>query len=313
VTRFALDLQPPPDNVSGPAAPSAEAKGARRSRVVLQDIDDEFAGNIVWSQPKQIGDRFNDGMYLFLIYHPEVCGVDLLHNTSSNWLALVDTSGPCLTLPPFLFERLRAQLSISCPFEPGAPAHGQLCSPQRGPEGRVLLPSFDFRLEDHTEPEPRTLRLPLERLVFRDGAGREQLCVARDDGMKENSAADMTKAHIAFGSLAATAFYMVFDLANHTVGLADKGAEGASSDGSCAPRVACRSPMQTYFPPLNVCEDPSCSDYMFMTLDEDTRTCRWSSAAPVSFAALLATLGVLDLISHRLYKQAIEKASEYCQ
>ncbi|CAK0811942.1 unnamed protein product [Prorocentrum cordatum] len=46
---------------------------------------------------------------------------------------------------------------------------------------------------------------------------------------------------------------------------------------------------------------------------QDTRTCRWSSAAPVSFAALLATLGVLDLISHRLYKQAIEKASEYCQ
>ena len=76
-------------------------------------------------------------------------------------------------------------------------------------------------------------------------------------------------------------------------------------------------------------EDPPCSHYIFMTLDEETKTCRWTgplqvwvakaeshtyasyvscalgrfvcrrAPIPVAFVLLLITLVVLDLVSHR--------------
>jgi len=86
-----------------------------------------------------------------------------------------------------------------------------------------------------------------------------------------------------------------------------------SSDDFCIENITCISTMQMYFPPGNVCEDPPCSEYMFMVLDDETKICKWTTAVPVAFGLLLAALVVLDLISHKLYKQAIEKASEFCQ
>mmetsp|Transcript_97418 Transcript_97418/g.275506 ORF Transcript_97418/g.275506 Transcript_97418/m.275506 type:complete len:539 (-) Transcript_97418:125-1741(-) len=306
ISVFAFDFQPPPQAKFG-------FSGSNASRVLLGHIDRE----VLWSQPKQTGDYLNDGMHEFLIYRPSVCGVDLLYNTSSNWLAVIDTSGPCLAMPPFLFDRLMTQLPVVCPFELGEASRGRLCSPRRGIQGlgadKVVLPTLYFQLEDDQDPAPPKVALPLERLLFRNASNDELLCVARSDGVRVPTA-DMMFSHIAFGSLVVSALYTVVNLQNATIGLAVKGDSAAeSTDQYCTPPVSCISSMQTYYPPLNVCEDPDCGAYIFMVLDPETRMCKWLGTMPMLFGTMLVLLAVLDLASHRLYKQAIEKASDFCQ
>mmetsp|Transcript_49885 Transcript_49885/g.77982 ORF Transcript_49885/g.77982 Transcript_49885/m.77982 type:complete len:516 (+) Transcript_49885:69-1616(+) len=295
-------------------APMQAKKGQidQVSRVVFDDIDERFHQQLVWSQQKQTGDALNDGMYEFLLYHPSICGIDLLYNTSSNWLVVIDTSGPCLALPSFLFDRLRSRVELDCPFGNGELSLGMLCSPRRGASGTNKLPTLEFALDDAQQPAPPKLTLPLERLVFDDSAtGKELLCVSRADDEAVLRQADMLNAHIALGSLAVAAFYVVANLENSTVALASRGdVASESSADTCIDSIRCISPMQTYFPPSNICEDPRCSEYIFMTLDENTKMCVWSSAIPLCFGLLLAALLALDFISHRLYKQAIRKASE---
>lgn len=318
VTHFSLNFRPPPQSRF------AESEGTEGS-VDFNYIDPAFKDAIIWSQPKQTGDLFNNGMHEFLLYHPEVCGVDLLYNASSNWLVVLDTSGPCLTLPRFLFDHLATWIPITCPFDindPNSNSEGRLCSPDRsrgdGREGTgsalPTLPALSFALEDLQDPLPPRITIPLERLVFREN-GTEYLCVARaDPGAGESVyAADMMSSFISFGSLAVAATYATIDLESYRVGFAGRGSPEESSNAYCAANVTCASPMQTYFPPKNLCEDPHCQEYMFMTLDPNTKACVWAGAVPFGFCALLITLALLDLASHRLYKQAIDRASEYCQ
>lgn len=301
------------DFYAPPQAAQAKLDGNKPSRIVFNEIDPSFHGKIIWSQPKQTGDVVNNGMHEFILYHPKVCGVDLLYNTSSNWLAVIDTSGPCLTLPSFLFDRVRSRIKLKCPFAEGEPSNGRLCAPDREAGGK--LPTLNFQLEDTQDPEPPELVLPLERLVFNNGTdqvkGQDLLCVARADNEASRNTADMMFAHIAIGSFAVASFYTIVNLDNKTVGLAPRGDRSEGSDAMCIESVRCISPMQSYFPPLNVCEDPPCSEYMFMRLDDATKMCVWNAVVPVSFALLLVALVVLDLLSHKLYKQAIEKASEF--
>lgn len=318
-TMFVLDLQPPPqarirDDQSVP------------SRVVLNHLDPRHRSGIVWSQPKQTGDVVNDGMHEFLVYRPHVCGVDLLYNVSSNWLAVIDTSGPCLSAPPFLFDAIMTHIPVLCPFRIGEPSLGRLCSPDRqrsaktGLSSNVTLPTLWFQLQDDDDPAPKKVPLPLERLVFTNphrgsgSPGEELLCVARSDSDVSSQTADMMFSHIAFGSLVVSALYTVINLENATIGLSAKSDPPSESTSDfCAVPVTCTSTMQTYYPPRNICEDPDCGEYIFMILDKETKMCRWGSAVPAGFVALLLTLAFLDLASHRLYKQAIEKASEFCQ
>jgi len=310
VTTIAIDLRPPPQALLGHRDVAANATSA----IVLNHVDPRWT--LTWSQAKQTGDVVNDGMHEFLMYHPKICGVDLLYNTSSNWLAVIDTSGACLSFPAFLFERLRAHVPISCPFAPGESAAGRLCSPVRAsPSSKnARLPALYFQLEDVQDPEPPKLHLPLERLVFKNGS-QELLCLARADDDSTRSDVDMRFANIGIGSLAVSALYTVVDLQSHSIGLAPRAADplAESSENGCAATVECSSPMQTYYPPSNECEDPECSEYLLMSLDEQTKMCTWSSAVPISFALILVTLVVLDFVSHKLYKQAIEKASGYSQ
>jgi hypothetical protein len=307
VKMIILDFSAPPQAMKG------EAQDSEPSRVVFDEIKPSVKGQLVWSQPKQTGDVLNDGMHELLLYHPKVCGVDLLYNTSSNWLAVVDTSGPCLTLPSFFFDRLRSRVSLKCPFKNGEASCGRLCSPDRGGDGSKKLPSFSFQLQDSQQPSPTRITLPLERLVFKGEDGTEQLCVARADDEASRNEADMMFAHISLGSLVVSAVYTVLNLQNHTVGLASKSDASEASEELCTASVQCVSAMQTYYPPRNVCIDPPCSEYFFMHLDETAKVCAWSPVVPVSFGLLLVALALLDLLSHRLYKQSIRKASEFSQ
>merc|ERR1712232_1372197 len=192
----------------------------------------------------------------------------------------------------------------------------QLCTVQRrqnAPLSDVVLPALYFQLEDDQAPMPPRIGMSLERLVFTNESGVELLCIARSDD-DDALIADMIFSHIAFGSLAVAAMYTAVNLENHTVGLWPRGdLEEESTNAFCAQSAVCQSSMQTLFPPLNICEDPDCSNYMFMVLDDETRMCRWNRIVPMAFGFVLFSLFLLDLLSHRLYKQAIGRATEFCQ
>lgn len=303
VTSFFLDFHPPAASIFNASLPS---------RIVFNEVDPTVP-ELLWSQPKQTGDVINDAMYEMLMYKPKVCGVDLLYNASSNWLTLLDTSGPCLAFPPFLFDRVMTHIPVECPFKRGEKSQGRLCSPQGPSEGRVKLPSLSFQLEDSREPMPRSIDLALERLVFRNSSGHALLCVARLDTNDESTPVNMMYSHIAFGSMVASALNIVVDMQNSTMGLSSKGdPKSESSEAGCAKPPTCIG-MESFFPPLNICEDPPCHNYLFMTVDQETKTCRWRAPIPMFFGVLLAALVILDLASHRLYKQAIQRARDYNQ
>lgn len=71
--------------------------------------------SIYWSEPKQSGFVYDDALSLFQIYNFEICGSNIMENISSNWLAALDLSSTCLSLPPFLFARLMSWLPLDCP------------------------------------------------------------------------------------------------------------------------------------------------------------------------------------------------------
>ena len=59
---------------------------SRPSYVDITKELDHFEGkNIVWAEPAP-----SPGVYQFLMYKPSICGSDMLFNSSSNWLTLVE-------------------------------------------------------------------------------------------------------------------------------------------------------------------------------------------------------------------------------
>jgi hypothetical protein len=161
------------------------------------------------------------------------------------------------------------------------------------------------------------LVIPLERLVFSDGSGEEFLCVARANGTEASpqsatNQSPMTLSPITFGSMVIAALYTVVD-ESRGIGLKSVGSLSEGTDEYCAAKTSCISSMQTYFPPLNLCEDPQCSEYLLMTLDNETKMCTWTKVVPFCFGLLLFCLVGLDFISFKLYRKAIVEASEIYQ
>jgi len=55
-------------------------------------------------QQKEANSSVLQGKYSFNVFHPTLCGTDLLGTASSHWAAIIDTSIECLVLPSFMFE-----------------------------------------------------------------------------------------------------------------------------------------------------------------------------------------------------------------
>ena len=65
---------------------------------------------------------------------------------------------------------------------------------------------------------------------------------------------------------------------------------------------------QSFYPPLNVCLDPPCSEYVFVELDDDTKTCRWVSWGPPLLASFVLAVAIADFVVHKLYSKAVSRA-----
>ncbi|CEM35009.1 unnamed protein product [Vitrella brassicaformis CCMP3155] len=287
-------------------------------------------GPIAWSERKQTGGFMQDALPQFVLYHPSVCGADLLYNDSSNWVAAVDTGAECLGLPSFIWERLMAWLPVDCPDgkPPAQPAkkgerpppqypvwryrdtHPTLCSPRK--DARPL-PVFQFRLSEDEEG-PR-LNIPLESLVrWNASSKREELCVSGEAPayIIGRPLEYTTSPYMTFGTYVLNNLYYVVNDANNTIGFAQKNLKAAGSDAFCAMEASCLG-SQTYYRPRNVCLDPTCSKWYFKTLDAHTKECRYFSSLPAMAVTILVLLACTDLWGHHLYKLALQKARAICR
>jgi hypothetical protein len=118
--------------------------------------------------------------------------------------------------------------------------------------------------------------------------------VVRGDSLSRRS----FRSRISFGSMPASAFFLVFDMLAVQVGFANKAAL-ASSNVHCRQVRQCVG-MQTRSPQFNICLDPPCADYFFFSLDDATKTCY---LRPSFFAASL-TLALIFLVFELLFNEA---------
>ncbi len=101
------------------------------------------------------------------MYGVSVCGVDIMGNFSSNWLAIVDSSSRCSSFPSWLVDRIQAHVEgIRC-----GPVGCNVTDPE-------LLPDLWFYLSDVDQSRPTRpgFRLSLRALVV----GGE-LCLLRKE------------------------------------------------------------------------------------------------------------------------------------
>ncbi|KAJ1606649.1 hypothetical protein OJ253_2656 [Cryptosporidium canis] len=86
------------------------------SFLYMNNLPEYWDSNLVyWSEAKQSGSIYDDALSVFQVYNLELCDSMITENVSSNWLAALDFSSTCLSLPPFLFARLVKWLPLECP------------------------------------------------------------------------------------------------------------------------------------------------------------------------------------------------------
>jgi len=290
------------------------------SSITFNHIKSHYRNNIIWSETWQD----NGGTPEFMMYHMEICGADVMGNTSSHWKAVIDTSGPCLTLPTLLYDRVMAQIQLSDPRCINSSDQGDTCVVPTS----TSLPDLTFTLSDIGDPMPQRLTLSLADLVLDvqldapSSTITSRLCIRRqvsafEKDIKPKLLTDprwdthwyMNSPPVLLGSMALKSLYTVVDVKSSKVGFSNKRPAAApTSHAGCKPRASCIG-SQKYWAAGNLCEDPVCSSYLFMSLDDQRKECRCRGTFIVTICVVIATLAIMDFVSHAMYKKAIRKAS----
>jgi len=88
--------------------------------------------------------------------------------------------------------------------------------------------------------------------------------------------------------------FTVLDMDNSIVGMANKNPNQNMSSIQCLGIVACVG-MQQASDTLNVCVDPTCSDYYFFVFEPDTKSCILSSSFHVLCGLLIACFLLVEM------------------
>jgi hypothetical protein len=117
----------------------------------------------------------------------------------------------------------------------------------------------------------------------------------------------MLQRPIRFGAMVLQQLYTVIDLKTGRLGFRNQANPPKSGTSACVGDVSCVG-AQSFYPPLNLCLDPPCSDYAFVELDDETKTCRWVSWGPPLLASFLLAVAIADFVVHKLYRKAVSRA-----
>ena len=275
---------------------------------------------MVWSE-RQPFDLSTLVHHTFPIFDLSVCGINMFGNFTSNYFAIIDTGGSCLGLPETFYEELFVWL--------GNAFLRDLDEVSKKPNWRPAvylredfpissLPSITFKLSE----DGPVFSIDLRRLVLPKRQVKVFQKVYEDDGFDllhpmciynielggfdripggtfrgNIQPPDLYSRKIVFGSLAVTALrtLVAFNLTSARVGLIH--------DPGIVPRIkgpACIDPDicvggQTYFAPLNMCEDPSCDAYFLRALDRETMTCNTTIYAYLVGGVLLVLFVAVEV------------------
>ena len=242
--------------------------------VYVGGVPAAIASEVVWSE-HMVASR--NASWTFAVFRPSLCGVALLANVSTNWIAVVDTASACLSLPAEAFDAVVAWLPLHCDAV-GDPEYRHAlplpCSLRTGTDP-AALPQLQFRLSEAGTP----LYIRLSDLVLADG----RVCLTRGRSMTfSKSVITPSLTAIGLGTLPLRSLYTVLDGERSRVGFVTKNGTSTDDDGASARTVtsACAAPAvciggQTYFAAMNVCLPPRCELYYFQRLDDVSQLCTY--------------------------------------
>ncbi|CEP00691.1 unnamed protein product (mitochondrion) [Plasmodiophora brassicae] len=271
--------------------------GGPAPQLLIGDVPGARAPPVQWSDRIPYSRPF---FHHFTIHSLSVCGVSMFANYTQHWDAIVDTGASCLSLPGEFFDTVMAWIPSSC----DAPVHvnGQYGSMMYQTcyvnETVVNLPSLSFTVTNGGDP----IYLPIQNLLLPSSGGRRRICMFRDIDAFSSTAVQLRP--ISFGALAMTALFASFDMSSaQRVGLANQpGINGTGANDNCKAPAPCIG-QQTYWAPLNACQDPDCSNYLVMGLDPATRQCTFDQAAAITVYAIVTALFVAEVGLQAFYRQ----------
>ncbi|KAF7458906.1 erythrocyte membrane-associated antigen [Cryptosporidium felis] len=301
---------------------------------------------IYWSESKQTGSAFDDALTLFQIYNFNACGSMVIEDVSSNWLAALDLSSTCLSLPSFIYYRLTKWLPIECPnsrfsdidiqsdesvnsTDSGADTplypYSSLCKVKKRPLPVISFWLSQFDSDNQKEP----IYIFLNDYIINYN-GTDYLCILNsiqssfgkvnylpqneEFGTNNYSPQPVVISSsaplILFGSLLLKSYGIIIDNQNGKVGLYPKFKKPnlQTLNSNCSPKKDCASGY-TFDSSLNECIPPNCSEWFLYEFDPKTNKCVLGSIYPIILALIMILFTFFELHIMYLKQYIIEKSS----
>ena len=280
------------------------------SSLVLGEYDLSADGRPVhWSERQPF---VQPNHHVFPLYHLSVCGVNLFSNYSSYWTAVVDTSATCMYLPAQFYTMISKWTVLRCTSledennlemchfatrdgwaQPAAHQDSGAGANETDPWS-INHPPISFQMEENGE----RLFLPLRNLcIYRP----------RDGGFPVNtySAYLGENEPIVLGTTVLDALYTVFDYQTRRVGFYNKDSSIAEEDaspeqGACPLEPTCFG-SQSYYAPVNECLDPTCDEYYFQAMDQETKRCHLTRTFEIVLLFSLFLFAFAELVIYEVY------------
>ena len=214
------------------------------------------------------------GKYAFNMYHPTVCGTDILGNVSSHWSAIIDPTIECLVVPEFMLNNLKSWKS--------------------GSDGILY-----FSLTD--ENDIRTVAMDLSNVCLQSRPGSESDLDFGITGLRPivlGRRALQALGILGFESV--EPFRLGFTVADH-------------GTPACSTPVSACVGWQTYHASSNSCVDPTCSDWLLREMDASSKTCVWKPYSTYLVYGTVFILIVGELALHKLRRKTLHIAQSSCQ
>ncbi|KAH8583663.1 uncharacterized protein ELE39_003371 [Cryptosporidium sp. chipmunk genotype I] len=320
------------------------------SFLYLNDLPDYWDRNLIyWSEPKQSGFVYDDALSVFQIYNLEVCDSNVMGSISSNWLAALDLSSTCLSLPPFIFARLIKWLPLDCPkyiidndrfdFDQskgssleneGLLPYSSLCIVKKKP-----LPVISFWLTqtdpDNNDIDPIKIFLDDYIIHFNN---IDYLCVINstqstfgkvnyipyNDGYNYFTPyySSSNTPLVLFGSLFLKSYGVVIDNNSGKVGFYpkykyknhDSNSIENFENSNCSPRKECLLENGfKYDSSVNECIPPNCSDWLLYDFNAETNTCELNSVFPLVLTFVIVLFTFFEIHIMYLKQFVLDRSS----
>ena len=244
----------------------------------------------------------------FFMQDLSMCGVDLMGTLGSNWQAIVDTGQVCLQLPNEFYNSLVGWLDATSDITDAsllpAISFKMIEYSSSSKESSSLSSGYFYIPLAHLVIDPNTLDSDAPKLTI--GGVEKQLCILQSGQVSRNSKTLGPYSYplVVLGTMALNAIYFAADFSTGSVGLSSKlnetqaayYATGPASTSYCQNPARCIGD-QSYDSQINTCNEPSCVNYFFVTVDTATQTCHFTRKAIGWGLFFIIAISMMEIIS----------------